>query len=162
VSERRPGWIAIGVLAIAIASAAAASGVAVADYRATLGSAQGVADPDRAWQNYLLNCQGCHRPDGTGDGTTAPALAGHVGLFTTVPAGRDYLSRVPGAATAPITDAELAELLNWVLWRFDAAHVAPGFKPYAAAEVGRLRARPLRTEAAAVRARLLASAAAGR
>lgn len=115
----------------------------------------GVPDPHRAWQNYALNCQGCHRPDGTGDGDTAPALAGHVGVFTNLPGGREYLSRVPGAATAPISDAELAELLNWSLWTFDPGHVAPGFRPYTAAEVAALRARPLRTEAAGIRAALL-------
>ena len=74
---------------------------------------------------------------------------------STLPGGREYLSRVPGAATAPISDAELAELLNWALWNFDSSHVAPGFKPYTAAEVGALRARPFRTEAAEVRAKLL-------
>lgn len=153
MSGAPPLWIAIGVLSLAIATAAVAAG-----YRVTPGPAQGVADPDRAWQNYVLNCQGCHRPDGIGDGATAPALADHVGIFTAVPGGRDYLSRAPGAATAPITDAELAELLNWVLWKFDPGHVSPGFKPYTAAEVGSLRLRPLRTEAAAVRASLLESA----
>jgi hypothetical protein len=46
-------------------------------------------------------------------------------------------------------------LLNWALWNFDPNHVAPGFKPYTGAEVGPLRARPFRTEAAGVRAKLL-------
>jgi mono/diheme cytochrome c family protein len=118
-------------------------------------AAHGVADPARAQQNYMLNCQGCHRADGRGDDLTAPALAGHVAVFTTIPGGRSYLGRVPGAATAPISDAELAELLNWALWRFDAAHVAPGFKPYTEAEIAGLRSHPLRTEASAERARLL-------
>lgn len=147
---------AVIIAVAAIATIAAASDFVVADYRKEPGPAQGVYDRRRAWQNYALNCQGCHRPDGTGDGVTAPALAGHVGVFTALPGGRDYLSRVPGAATAPISDADLAELLNWVLWEFDAGHVAKGFKPYGAAEVGVLRARPLRTEATEVRAGLLA------
>ena len=127
---------------------AAASAVAGGRY-------PGVETAERAWQNYALNCQGCHRPDGSGDGQTAPALAGHVAVFTGIAGGREYLGRVPGAATAPISDADLAELLNWALWRFDAAHVAPGFRPYSADEVRTLRGRPLRTEAATVRARLL-------
>lgn len=115
----------------------------------------GVPDAHRAWQNYALNCQGCHRADGAGDGETAPALAGHVAVFTHLPGGREYLGRVPGAATAPVSDADLAELLNWALWRFDAGHMAADFKPYTAQEVAGLRRHPLRTEAAAVRARLL-------
>ena len=142
-------------LIVAIGLAVTAVRAMAADYAAMDWSAHGVADPQRAWQNYALNCQGCHRTDGTGDGDTAPALAGHVSVFTTLPGGREYLSRVPGAATAPISDAELAELLNWALWNFDPSHVATGFKPYTAAEVGALRARPFRTEAAAVREKLL-------
>lgn len=87
---------------------------------------------------------------------TAPSLAGMVARFTNVPGGREYLARVPGVATAPLSDADLAELLNWTLWRFDAAHLQPDFKPYSAQELAGLRARPLRTEAARERARLLA------
>ena len=157
MSGARFTLVVAGAAAV-IATIAAASDVVIADYRKEPGPAQGVADPRRAWQNYALNCQGCHRPDGTGDGVTAPALAGHVGVFTGLPGGREYLSRVPGAATAPISDADLAELLNWVLWEFDAGHLAKGFKPYTASEVAVLRARPLRTEAAVVRARLLGDA----
>ena len=42
------------------------------------------------------------------------------------------------------------------LVRFDPANIPAGFQPYTAAEVGRLRQTPLRTEAAALRARLVA------
>ena len=51
--------------------------------------------------------------------------------------------RVPGAANAPISDAELAGLLDWIVRRFDAAHVPADFAGYTAEEVGRLRAQPL-------------------
>ena len=139
-------------LALAGLGLAATSAMAAGQY-------PGVEDARRAWQNYALNCQGCHRSDGGGDGETAPALAGHVGVFTAIAGGREYLGRVPGVATAPISDADLAELLNWALWRFDAGHVARGFNPYGAEEVGTLRNHPLRTEAAAVRARLLGTPA---
>ena len=127
-----------------------------ADYGAP--AMPGVADPRRAWRNYVLNCQGCHRPDGAGDGASAPALAGHVAVFTGVAGGREYQSRVPGVATSPLSDTDTAELLNWTLWRFDAGHVAAGFAPYAAAEVRAWRRAPLRTEAPVVRAKLLARA----
>ncbi|MBS0419717.1 MAG: cytochrome C [Proteobacteria bacterium] len=120
------------------------------------GPPPGVADPRLAWQHWALNCQGCHRPDGSGSMQTAPSLAGMVARFTNVPGGRQYLARVPGVATAPLSDSDLAELLNWTLWRFDAAHLRPDFQPYAAAEIAGLRARPLRTEAAHERARLIA------
>ena len=115
----------------------------------------GVLRPDLAWQHWVLNCQGCHRADATGSVDTTPALAGMVAKFTRVPGGREYLARVPGVATAPLPDAELAELLNWVLWRFDSADLDARFRPYTAQEIGALRSHPLRTEASRVRAQLL-------
>ena len=139
--------------ALALTAALAVGGAAPAP-----AATPGVTDPARAAMNYMLQCQGCHRPDGSGDGETAPALAGHMGVFTRIAGGRPYLGRVPGVATAPLSDAELAELLNWALWRFDPAHVAADFRPYDAAEIAGLRSRPLRTEAAAVRASLLKDA----
>jgi len=78
-----------------------------------------------------------------------------VAKFLHVPGGREYLGRVPGVATAPISDAELADLLNWTLYRFDGAHVPADFKPYSASEIGKLRKVPLRTDAPAMRAELV-------
>ena len=118
----------------------------------------GVENAQRAWQNWTLNCQGCHRPDGTGSAETTPSLSGETAKFLAVPQGREYLARVPGVATSPLSDAQLAELLNWMLWRFDAAHLPKEFVPFNAAEVGRLRRAPLRLEASKVRAELLAQA----
>jgi cytochrome c553 len=114
-----------------------------------------VMNPQRAWQNWTLNCQGCHRPDGTGSAGTAPSLAGTVSKFLTVPGGREYLGRVPGVATSPLADADLADVMNWMFWRFDKAHLPADFTPFTAAEIGRLRARPLRLEASQMRAALL-------
>ena len=118
----------------------------------------GVPDPQRAWQNWTLNCQGCHRVDGTGSDTTAPSLAGTVAKFLWVPGGRDYLIRVPGVATSPLSDADLAEVMNWMLWRFDRADLPAHFEPFSAAEIGPLRGRPLRLEASRMRGDLLAKA----
>ncbi|MEJ2013829.1 MAG: cytochrome c [Anaerolineales bacterium] len=69
--------------------------------------------------DYLLHCAGCHRPDGTGLPPDVPSLVGPLGRIASSPAGRDYLARVPGAAQAPLTDAELAAVLNWVLAEFN-------------------------------------------
>jgi len=118
-------------------------------------SLPGVPRVDRAWQNYVLNCQGCHRSDGEGDAKTTPPLKGMVAHFTRIEGGREYLVQVPGVATSPIPDEELAELLNWMLWRFDRIGIAEGFPPYSGAEVSRLRGEPLRTEAASVRDSLI-------
>ena len=96
-----------------------------------------------------------NRPDGSGDSRSNPPMNGIVARFLRVPGGRDYLGRVPGVATAALDDARLANLLNWTLYRFDRANVPAGFKPYAPAEIGRLRRTPLRAEAAATRRALM-------
>lgn len=115
----------------------------------------GVENTQRAWQNWTLNCQGCHRLDGTGSATTSPSLAGTVAKFLWVPGGREYLGRVPGVATSPLSNADLAELVNWMLWRFDRQNLPATFEPYTAAEIGQLRAQPLRLEASQMRSDLL-------
>jgi len=114
----------------------------------------GVANLQRAWQNWTLNCQGCH-VDGMGSAATAPRLAGTVARFLRVAGGREYLGRVPGVATSPLSDADLAEVMNWMLWRFDKRHLPPAFRPFTAAEIGELRTQPLRLEASQMRETLL-------
>src|ERR1700733_2520718 len=104
----------------------------------------GVDDAQRAWQHWTLNCQGCHRPDGTGSDATAPSLAGTVARFLSVPGGREYLGRVPGVATSPLSNADLSEVMNWMLWRFDREHLPANFQPYTAAEIGQWRMAALR------------------
>ncbi len=121
-------------------------------------SPAGVTNVQLAWQNWALNCQGCHRLDGSGSDATAPSLAGTVAKFLWVPGGREYLIRVPGVATSPLSDADLAEVMNWMLWRFDKEHLPPNFQPFTAAEMGALRSRPLRLEAAGMRSDLLSKA----
>lgn len=114
----------------------------------------GIADAGPPAIDYALNCQGCHLADGAGTPGSVPALAGSVARFLAAPEGRDFLVRVPGVAQSTLEDAELADVLNWMLARFDAAHVPAGFKPYMAEEVGRLRRSPL-TNVQRVRAELL-------
>ena len=121
----------------------------------------GVADPRRAEVNWILKCQGGHRPDGSGTPQTAPPLAGQVSRFVRFAGGREYLGRVPGVAEAALGDAELAELLNWTLRRFDPAHLPAGFQPYSATEIAKLRKRPLRTDATLVRTKILNGAPSG-
>jgi cytochrome c553 len=123
-------------------------------------SPAGVTNLQLAWQNWVLNCQGCHRLDGSGSDATAPSLAGTVAKFLWVPGGREYLARVPGVATSPLSDADLAEVMNWMLWRYDREDLPSNFQPFTAAEIGPLRSRPLRLEAAGMRRDLLSKAAA--
>ena len=114
-------------------------------------AAQGTSGPAL---DYAVTCQGCHRADGAGTPGTVPALAGSVGKFLRVPGGREFLVRVPGVAQAPLDDTALAAVLNWMLDRFGRDDVPKGVVPYAAAEVGRLRRRPL-TDVEGARRQLL-------
>jgi hypothetical protein len=152
--------IGTGILMSVIGIAAAQSLPGAGPGTAAPGAAApaGVANPQRAWQNWTLNCQGCHRPDGTGSPGTAPSLAGAVSKFLNVPGGREYLGRVPGVATSPLANADLAELMNWIFWRFDKGHMPPDFLPFTAEEIGRLRLQPLRLEASQMRTDLLKKA----
>lgn len=116
----------------------------------------GVPQPRRAQTNWILKCQGCHRPNASGSPETAPALTGQVAIFTQLGGGRAYLARVPGVTDAALDDAELAELLNWTLQRFDPGNLAPDFRPYTTAEIRAFRRAPLRTDATATRKAILA------
>jgi len=116
----------------------------------------GVFAPARAQNNWMLHCQGCHLASGDTQTRNAPPLAGQVSRVLAVAGGREYLARVPGVATTPLPDDQLAELLNWTLARFDPQHLPPDYRPYTAQEIHRLRQLPLRTEAGSVRASLQA------
>jgi cytochrome c553 len=139
---------------------AVASGLAVAQgFDPAEPSFPGVENMQRAWQHWTLNCQGCHRADGTGTDDSAPSLAGTVAKFLHAPGGREYLGMVPGVASSPLDNADLAEVMNWMLYRFDRAHVPANFQPYSADEVAKLRLTPLHIEASKLRAKLLQQAA---
>jgi hypothetical protein len=93
--------------------------------------------------DYLLHCAGCHLPEGTGMPPDVPSLVGPLGVIAGSDEGRDYLARVPGASQAPISDAQLAAVLNWVLVEFNSKTLPDSFRPLTAKEVGKSRARVL-------------------
>ena len=99
----------------------------------------------RPQANYQIECSGCHLDDGRGArANDVPRMQGFVGHFLEVEGGRDFLVRVPGVAQSSFTDAQLADVLNWILTGGIAGASTPAdFTPYTADEVGRLRARPL-------------------
>ncbi len=106
--------------------------------------APGVSEPARAQFNYMMHCQGCHGPHGTGttDGAV-PTMQGFLGNFLKVDQGREFLVRVPGSANADLSDAALAEVLNWLLPRISAAQIPRDFRPYSESEVAEWRGEPL-------------------
>ena len=105
--------------------------------------------------DYMLKCQGCHLPDGSGfPARQVPDLRNQMGRFLSVPGGREFLVQVPGSAQTALNDADLARLLNWMLLRFSAAQLPADFQPYTAAEIGALRKQPL-AQVSEVRSELL-------
>jgi mono/diheme cytochrome c family protein len=111
----------------------------------TIAKAQTSAEQNdtRARVNYMLNCQGCHGANAEGNKRTdVPRMRDQVGNFLRVPGGREYLVQVPGSANASVSDAQLAELLNWMLPNISAAQLPPDFVPYTEAEIRTLRYSP--------------------
>lgn len=90
--------------------------------------------------NYMLHCQGCHLPDGSGLPGRVPTMRGHLARFLTVPGGREYIVQVPGVSTSKLSDNDTAALMNWLVREMGPA--VPGdFHPYTTAEVTALRAK---------------------
>ena len=120
----KPRAIAVLVGALALASAARAGGSPPAEL-------------------YTLNCWGCHKSRAEGIPGTVPRLADSMADFLHVPGGREYLVEVPGVAASSLSDAEIAQVLNWLLFTFNKAEMPADFTPYTAAEVAKYRPHQL-------------------
>ena len=112
-------------------------------------------ETQRPWYNWVMHCQGCHGGNAQGTPGGAPTLASAVARFLQVADGRRYLARVPGVSFVDLPDADVAELLNWVVWQFDPSHVPKDFKPYTAEEIRILRRSALISNAGIERNRIL-------
>ena len=93
--------------------------------------------------NFQLQCMGCHHADGVGEEGRVPSVRRTLVPFSAYPEGRDFVMRVPGVAQAPLSDAEIAALLNWMARNLSDVPVPADFVDYTADEVGRVRHRPL-------------------
>jgi mono/diheme cytochrome c family protein len=107
----------------------------------------------KAAQLYATNCMGCHGGDGQGVAGKIPPLNQMVEFMRT-PEGRIFLIRVPGAANSSLSDADLADVLNWMLLYFSPKASAGTWHPYTAAEITAYR-RPGLSEVHATRGALL-------
>ncbi len=133
-------------IAVAVAGAWGASSDVVAQPAtpAVIAPAVDTADTLRqaARADYVLQCAGCHRVDGRGSTPHGiPDFRNSVGAFVHLPAGREYLVRVPGAAYSQLNNAELAAVLNWVLQTFSPKQLPADFQPYTEGEVAAARPR---------------------
>lgn len=108
-----------------------------------------------AFKDYMLQCAGCHRFDGTGaEQKGIPSFVDSIGLFSRIPEGRAYMIRVPGASQSQINNDELAIVLNWIIAKYSPDEYHDGnFRPFTASEVG--ASRPYRFDDVAVERRRL-------
>ena len=92
---------------------------------------------------YLLGCGGCHGEQGVSNSKLVPDLRDQVGYFLSVPDGRGYLVRLPNVAFYAASDADLAGILNYMVFTIAGGSTPKRTKPYTAAEVRALRKHPL-------------------
>lgn len=133
---RRPSMLAAALLAVSPGPAATGESLSIAQ------------------QDWMLNCQGCHRADGMGSPRGVPPLPAGLAHLLCVDGGREFLARVPGVANAPLSDAAVADVLNWMVARFAPAPLLRGFRPFTSSEVADLRRSRLGPELNAVRTQL--------
>ena len=110
-----------------------------------------------AQANYMLNCMGCHLPDGSGAAGKVPSVRESLVTLSSSAAGRRFLVQVPGASQSPLTDLELAQVLNWMVRNLSARAVPADFIDFTAAQVASYRRPPL-VKVRETRASLLESA----
>lgn len=94
------------------------------------------AEMGQAQSDYVEHCGGCHGVKGNAAPADLPHLQGRVGWFMCLPEGRSYLMRLPNIARSRITDnAQLANLMNFMVFGLGGRSTPPGTKPYTADEV---------------------------
>lgn len=113
------------------------------------------ADPQAS---YILHCSGCHVADGSGSAGRVPSVRDSLAALAASAAGRRFLVQVPGAAQSPLSDAELAQVLSWMVRSLSDRPVSPDFRDFSAEEVARYRKTPL-TDVRGTRAQLLSPTA---
>jgi len=124
---------------------------------ALLGFFSGAAAAFEPSVNYMLQCMGCHTPDGSGEPGRVPSIRQTLLPLSLIPEGREFLVRVPGSAQSTLSDAELAELLNWMIGNLGArTRPAAKWAPFTGREVARYRRAPL-VDVQNTRERLLSS-----
>lgn len=120
-------------------------------------AAAAAPDDARARLQYLRYCSGCHLADGSGAPAKGiPSMRGQLGRFLGAPGGREFIVQVPGVMNSPLSDRDIAALMNWLLPTMAVDSRATEATPYDAEEIGRLR-RTRPADVLATRARLVES-----
>ena len=97
---------------------------------------------------------GCHLADGSGESGRVPSVRSTLVPFSMTSEGREFVLRVPGVAQSPLTDEDVAAVLNWMTRNLSDVPLPAGFRDYTAEEVRGVRARPLAQVSEARRALL--------
>ena len=114
-----------------------------------------VANGHSPQMNYRQYCSGCHREDARGaPAKGVPNMRGVLGHFLCVEGGREFIVKVPGVSHTPLADADVAELMNWLLTDVARPSLPKGTPPYTTEEVARLRSTRI-VDIPATRARLV-------
>ena len=105
--------------------------------------AESKAKTHSARSAYILHCAGCHGMDGRGVSQAQVPDLRAMADFLKVPGGREFLIKVPGVIGSALSDAEIAEVTNWML--IDGIGRSPPgrFQPYTEKEVREARRSPL-------------------
>ena len=105
-------------------------------------------------QLYLLNCWGCHRAGAEGIKGSVPRIKGFGAYFLQLSQGRTYFASVPGVANSSLSNAEVAQVLNWMLTSFCKDQLPASFSPYQPKEIEQLRSKRM-TDVIRVRRQLV-------
>jgi hypothetical protein len=96
-----------------------------------------------AQSDYIEHCGGCHGLAGDSAPAAIPVLRQRVGYFMCSEAGRDYLLQLPNVAFSPTDNAQLADLMNYVVFGLGGSSTPRGARPFTEADVARLRPHPM-------------------
>ncbi|MFM2052647.1 MAG: hypothetical protein RL456_684 [Pseudomonadota bacterium] len=153
---RRWGWMLAMLAAGAMAQTAAVPPRPLAMANGIRFEGPSVAPAGSVRSLWVMHCAGCHAMDGSGHPDQGvPDMRGTLGRFLHHPQGRGYLVQVPGVNNAGLTDAQIADLTNWLIPAVSAGTAPAGWAPYRAEEVARWR-RERPADIAAARRALLA------
>jgi hypothetical protein len=99
-----------------------------------------MADPELAQSDFVEQCAGCHGVRGSTVPAHLPEIKDRVGWFMCTPESRAYLLRLPNVAHSRLTDnAQLADLMNYVVFVLGGKSAPAGTKPFTAEEVAHER-----------------------
>ena len=97
-------------------------------------------DAARARTHYIHHCTGCHLMDGRGVPSKGiPSMRNTLDRFLQVQGGREYIVQVPGVMNSPLGDADIANLMNWLLPHVTPDGLPQDIQPYSAEEIASLR-----------------------